>query len=29
VKAVKNTLLYYRAHKDELFGKHPHEVRPS
>jgi len=29
VKEVKNTLLYYRAHKDELFRKHPHEVRPS
>ena len=29
VKAVKNTLLYYRANGDKLFEQHPHENQQS
>jgi len=29
VKAVKNTLLYYRANGDKLFEQHPHENKQS
>ena len=29
VKAVKNTLLYYRAHGDTLFEQHPHKAEES